>query len=567
MRIRIAIGAVLAGLGSTVTQGALAQEDPATVGPYSVGFQEYGSFDQPDFEQFGSSENETRAEVYYPDPASGGPFPIVFFVHGRHFVCWNVDGETMPTQWPCASDKQPYFNYKGYRFVAERLASQGIIAVSISANGLASHNVLDDGYQRLIEYHIDNWRARNTAAPPSTWRDKVDFSRVGLVGHSRGGEGVMDYARDNPNDVAAVLAIAPTGGSTTTPLSTPALAVLLGYCDGDTEDLRGVGYVDQARYGSAPLYTVLALGANHNYFNRYWTPASEGGPTLTGGVDPPNEDDWDQNYGTDSHCTSQSRLSGEEQRGVGLAYMTAFFRTHLLRQSQFGAYLQGDALPPPSALTDEIHTGYLPRAHDLREINRFSAQNQTTWTSGVTGSICNSSGSTPNACQPGISDMQTHFFGSLTLNALKVSWNTTGQSVTNPVAVVDRNVTGFGAIQFRVAVNHSAAASLNPVGSSRDFSVQLTDGVTSQSVAVSDYADVLYYPPGDAAHRKNIMNTVRIPLDAFGNLDRNNITSVNFVFNRSSTGSLLISDLAFSDKSAVAAVITWQAASASFLFQ
>lgn len=572
MKTRISILAVLAGLGSTVSQVALAQQDPATAGPYTTTFDTYGNFNAETFEVFGSELNETRGEVYYPNLASGGPFPIVFFVHGRHFTCWNEDGDTTRTSWPCGPGMQPWPNYSGYREVAQRLASQGIIAVSISANGLASATIADDSYERLIDYHIDYWRDRNANSSPTSWLDKIDFGRVGLVGHSRGGAGVIAYAEENPNDVAAVLAIAPTSGAAATPLSTPALAVLLGYCDGDTEELNGVMYVDQARYSSGAKYTILGRGANHNYFNRYWTPASEGGPIVTGGSVPweeidPNGDDWEV-YGEDSHCTSGARLSGAEQRGVALAYMTAFFRTHLLRQSQFAVYLQGEALPPSSALTDDVYTAYLPRAHDLREINRFSAQNQSTWTNGVVASICSGASSDPNACQPGISDMMAHFVNQYTLSALSVSWSTTGQSVTNPVSASYRNVTDFGSVQFRVAVNHTAAGSFNPIGSNRDFSVQLGDGSGAfQSVAVSDYSEVLYYPPGDVGHRKNIMNTVRIPLDAFGNLDRSNITSVNFVFDRSSTGSLLISDLVFADKSLPAAAIMWQSASASFLLR
>jgi hypothetical protein len=245
--------------------------------------------------------------------------------------------------------------------------------------------------------------------------------------------------------------------------------------------------------------------------------------------------------------------------------MTAFFRTHLLGQSRFGAFSRGDALPPPSALTDDVRLGYLPGASDRREINRFTALGSaTTWTSGVTASICSGSGSASNACQPNLGDMQAHFVGER-LSARQVAWSTTGQSPSNLVAASDRNVSNFGVVQFRVAVNHTAAGALNPVGANRDFSVQLTDASgATQSVRVSDYSDVLYYPPGAAGHRKNVMNTVRVPLDAFGNLDRTNITSVDFLLNGSTTGSLLISDLAFADRSITAAEI-WHAASATFL--
>lgn len=578
LKTRTSILAVVVGLGGAAPQVALAQSDPGTAGPHTVRFLEYGSFTET--ETFAGHPNETRAEAYYPDLQSGGPFPIVFFVHGRNFTCWNSQGNTV-VAWPCPTTisptMHPYLNYQGYRDIAHRLASQGIIAVSISANGLSSATITNDAYQQLIEYHLDHWRATNADTFPGAWLNKINFARVGLVGHSRGGEGVMDYAAENPRNVAAVMGIAPTGGGTLAPINSAPLALLLGYCDGDTEDLNGTGYVDLARYSSVadanPKYTFLGLGANHSYFNRFWTPHTEGGPIILSPPEigpeewellDPNEDEWEANYGSDSHCTGNSRLSGAEQRGLGLAYTTAFFRTHLLGQTQYQSILRGDALPPPSAMTQEAYVGYLSGASDQSEINRYTDPlgTNTTWTSGVNASICSGSSSAATACQPSLSDMMSHFVGTR-LSALRVSWNTPNQSLSNAVPASRRNVSDFGMLQFRVAVNHTATT-FNPVNSDRTFSIQLQDGTTSQSVPVSDYSDVLYFPPGDAGHRKNVMNTVRIPLSAFGNLDHTNITSVNFVFNGSSTGSLLISDLVFADRSISAAEI-WHAASVPFL--
>jgi len=46
---------------------------------------------------------------------------------------------------------------------------------------------------------------------------------------------------------------------------------------------------------------------------------------------------------------------------------------------------------------------------------------------------------------------------------------------------------------------------------------------------------------------KLLLNSVRIPLSAFQNVDLTNIVSVRFDFDQSSSGALLISDVAFSN--------------------
>jgi hypothetical protein len=64
---------------------------------------------------------------------------------------------------------------------------------------------------------------------------------------------------------------------------------------------------------------------------------------------------------------------------------------------------------------------------------------------------------------------------------------------------------------------------------------------------VNSYTDVLFYPPGSVGSvPKVLLNTARIPVSAFSGVNLADIRSVQFKFDRSTSGALLISDVAFS---------------------
>jgi subtilase family serine protease len=65
---------------------------------------------------------------------------------------------------------------------------------------------------------------------------------------------------------------------------------------------------------------------------------------------------------------------------------------------------------------------------------------------------------------------------------------------------------------------------------------------------VSSFSGALFFPPGAAsAVPKVLLHTIRMPLTAFGGVNLTDIRSVQFRFNQTASGALLISDLAFAD--------------------
>jgi hypothetical protein len=553
-----------------------AAADPGTAGPLSVAVAEYTFGDTAFTTDALPGPVEVTGRVFYPSTLSGGPYPLLVFLHGRHPTCYvgNKNGGNGFLEWPCTAPRQAIPSYRGYDYVASVLASHGYIVVSIGANGINARDnmVFDLGAQaraELIQHHLDVWNTFNTSgAPPfgSTFVGKVDLTRVGTMGHSRGGEGVVRHYLHNaslgsPYGIRAVFPLAPVDFSRPVINNVP-VSVLLPYCDGDVADLQGVHFFDDARYNvagdTAPKHTVLVMGANHNFYNTIWTPEI---------FAPGSQDDWDSFvFGgpSDPHCgrlPSSGRLTAAQQRGTGLAYMSAFFRTYVGGESQFAGLLTGDAPAPSSAQTNEVFVSYHAGVTTRRDVNRLlSAGDLATNTlggavvqNGITPyELCGGEAPQPRHCLPGQSTArQPHTSVSARASAkrglsqLQAGWSDTTAAFQNDVPLGAGDVRAFTAVQFRASVNFADLR--NAAALPQDLTVTLTDRTNhSATVRVSDVSGSLFYPPGTLAHvPKVFLNTVRVPLSGFAGIDLADIASVRLNFDRTSSGALLISDLAF----------------------
>ena len=547
-------------------------QDPGTPGPLAVTREEYNfgdtAFQPTDF----PGPVELLASIHYPTNLSTGPFPVIVFVHGRHATCFSGTGGQF-LQWPCTNNRQPIPSYKGYDYVSDVLASHGYVVVSISANGVnAVDNLVFDlgalARAELIQKHLDTLNTFNTTggAPFGTkFVGRFDLSQVGTMGHSRGGEGVVrHYVLNNslgaPYGVKAVFPLAPTDFNRFV-VNNAALNVLLPYCDGDVADLQGVHFYDDARYNvpgdQSPKHYELVMGANHNFYNTIWSPGSTTIPGAT--------NDWlfVPNGQNDPHCGTKSgnqRLTEAQQRGTGLAYMTAFFRAYVGGESQFIPILTGDAPPPPSAQTNNLFVSYHAPAALRLDVNRLL--NNTNLSINTLGGaatqigltpyeLCGGEAPQPQRCLPNnLNAQQPHTTPSARsplrgLSQLNTGWNNLSGNYRNDIPVTQGNVSGFQAVQFRVSVNFADVR--NVPNFAQDFRVVLTDaGGSSASVRVSDFSSALFYPPGEVlAVPKVVLNTVRVPLSAFNGVNLNAVRSVQFTFNERLQGGLLITDVAF----------------------
>jgi hypothetical protein len=330
---------------------AQAAADPAMRGPYETRRLRYelAGISLPDY----PAPIEVLAEVTTP-VGHAGPMPLVLVLHGRHSTCYRggPDGE-VSGDWPCAAGWRPVPSHTGYRYIADVLASQGYLIVSISANGINGQDgMFEDGgssaRSELVRHHLAQWAGWSTQGG-DPWGDRfkgrVSLDEVVLVGHSRGGEGVeratIDSVPDDPWQVQGLLLIGPTafGRQVAPGVHT---TVILPFCDGDVSDLQGQQYVDGGRdlaRDPALRSSVMAMGTNHNYYNTEWTPGLSKSPAW---------DDWFS--ARDPQCGENwsRRLSPAEQQAVGLAYTAALVDLAVADDTRSLPLLDGTRVKPHS---------------------------------------------------------------------------------------------------------------------------------------------------------------------------------------------------------------------------
>ncbi|MXM66842.1 hypothetical protein GR925_26280 [Streptomyces sp. HUCO-GS316] len=342
--------------------------DPGKPGSYRTVTGEYDldPVKLPDFAQ----PVEMQAVVVAPSGATGKR-PLALFLHGRHGTCFKPGGseEDASGEWPCPSGMKPIPSYKGYLQDQKLLASQGYVTVSISANGINGQDweAEDGGAQArssLVRQHLAKWA--DWAAHPGTapaavpGAAKTDLSRVLLVGHSRGGEGVNRAAMDSvyPPPAAqdgyggairwkirGTVLIGPTIFGQNPVADVPSATILPG-CDGDVSDLQGEVYVDGTRgisRGAALHSAVYVVGANHNFFNTEWTPGKSEAPSFDDFGDDPERRDRVCSPGT------RTRLTADQQHKAGATYIAAAARLFVGGDDRVRPLLDGSGRRAPSA--------------------------------------------------------------------------------------------------------------------------------------------------------------------------------------------------------------------------
>jgi hypothetical protein len=540
-------------------------QDPGTTGPLAVTTQQYNDGDTAFNPGTFPGPAEITAEVYRPTNLTGGPFPLIVLLHGRHGVC------SVSFTWPCPLGQTIIPSYQGYAYIGTRLASWGYIVVSISANGINArdNSTADLGAQwraELIQAHLNKWNTFNTVGGSpfgSTFVGKVDMNNIGTMGHSRGGEGVMRHFLYNqslgsPYGIKAIFPLAPVDFNRPIINGVP-FDVLLPYCDGDVSDLQGVHFYDDARYSSPGDLTrkhyVYFMGANHNFANTVWTSGFPG-----------SGDDWGAVGDTQCDQGQPTRWSASKQQSATRTYMMGFFRRYLGGETQFDAMLKKDIPPPASSSlsASEAFTAYHApdNAAERRDVNRYLTA--AALTTNQLGGAVTASGFTPNDVCGGAGEpspcnatepnsRQPHTTPSARsamagMSQLRGGYTSTSATYTNALPAGTRDVSGFQMLQFRISTNY--ADPRNAPGTAQDFVVRLTDGTGAfADVLVSTFSGVLFYPPGSfvAEVPKVLLNTARLPLTAFGGINLSDVRTIQFRFNQRASGAFLITDIAFAD--------------------
>lgn len=538
--------------------------DPAEPGPLELTSTDYdfGRITVTDEQTGDSYETDVHGYITYPTEATE-PLPVLLFQHGRHQTCETTVGQ-LP--FPVGDDNCPDLagvitpanSYRGYDYLVQNLASHGYAVISIDTNDIndndGSPNAGDAGAlarAELILTHLDAFRDihRNGGQGFDALIGRLDFTRVGLMGHSRGGEGVnktvtVNAGRDEPHQLAAVFSLAPTDYNALD-VTGVTWATLLPYCDGDVENLMGAFAYDAARLiapdDTHPRFQIMAMGANHNYFNTVWT-----------------SDDWTI-HGTsaDSHCgtdaATHERDSPEAQRALGSFFMASFFRAFVGGESAFADYWTGLAAVPPTLCPDGEAAGCVGRyplsiyasaadrlVVDLTPMETALSRNALGGAVSLEGFASFEACTTTGRDGAGCGDSEPTFTAA---DQLRLQWTA---PATYRSVLGDLDASDFHVLSLRVGLSLDDPA--NDAG--QDFAVVLTDtDGRSARLNASAYSTDLFAPPGDAfetgGSEKLVLTDLRIPLTAFAALDFAHLDTLALHFDLTAAGTVQITDLQF----------------------
>ncbi|GIO42383.1 poly(ethylene terephthalate) hydrolase family protein [Paenibacillus apis] len=369
---------------SDVVIEELTAADPSLAGSYEVHHFTYGSgkdYWQPEFgEQSDYITESVDASAYIKKwnrlrtkywgfnekslpvngrvwmPEGSGSFPLVLIVHGNHLM--------------------EDYSDDGYAYLGNLLASRGFIAVSVDENflnysvwtGIPDNDMKVRAWMLLKHLQQIGTFAEDAESP---FYQKVNFDKIALIGHSRGGQAVAmasDYQRWFDSDpglegleqyqIQAVAAIAPTDkkvDGNLAELENINYLTLQGARDGDVSDFDGERqYVrtsftsssgDEEYYFKAALY----IGdANHSQFNTGWGR-------------------HDVSYPKGILLNRQGLLTPAEQRQIAKVYISAFLEAALHGKEQY----------TPLFVDSRQALDWLP---ETSYFNRFESSSMTAWT-------------------------------------------------------------------------------------------------------------------------------------------------------------------------------------------
>lgn len=476
--------------------------------------------------------------VHFPADPSGDPdrdlrnLPIIVIAHGLWDPTW-YDPDT--------DDYEPVESFRGYDYLGDHLASWGMLVLSISMDDVNTVMLgnMSAGTHAFSRGEIV-LRAIDELLGHSVFGDLADGDRIGIMGHSMAGEGVVAAQQLNRDEgrgyaIRGVLSLAPTRWHDDLVVAGTDYLQIYGSMDqlnlqavGSTAPFAGVRFYDG---GERPKSHAWVHGLRHNPFNRRWVATTD---FLEGDY-------------------ADAALPSATHELVARCLAGAFFLRSVVGRVEYAGYMEGLVLP--SSLD---HVGvHLQHSRDPRTVvDNYGDEDAQ---AGVPAESLNgtvntrglSVGVTPNGALDPIEDLQLVGLPDCShdTNGVRFAWAKPGATYRS--AIDDSIPAPRGAVALRIAQLYDDDVA-NPPGVDADLFVQLTDVSGRQSVVRLGAAATIPYPDHDLANDDGpdplaMMRTVVLPIDAFTaaapELDPGRLVEVALVLSARATGHLFVDDI------------------------
>ncbi len=475
-----------------------------------------GDFAVPPVSDGGGFPMALLGQLYMPKSPSTGRSPLVIIAHGWH------PGDDPLSGYPMVE------SFKGYGYLARHLVLSGMVVYSIDLRVLNSYSSGGNPPQQFARAEVI-LQVINELQNFGMTRDAIDRDRIGLVGHSMGGEAValaqfLNVSEGRGFGIRGVVSIAPTRFHPETVFPGSRYMQIFGSLDVTASSRGGMQIYDRAERDKT-LFWVYGL--RHNPFNPLWVQSGDFGEAML----------------------QDLALPGEEHERPAQCLINAFFQESLFGRQAYRGYMEGTVLPE-SVRHLAIHTSHSRQPREvLDNFGDADAQAGVAEEAPLNKTV-NSQSQAANAAGAEVVYWEDEQHSQIpnsphSTAGLRFAWNgplaeyrsETGGIARMPTDVISLRLAQF----FRDDV-------LNPTALPADLFVALSDGVQEAVVRLGSVARIPY--PDAAPRVLSMMRTVRLPLDAFlaanPALNLNAIRSVTLRFMARPTGHILVDDIEFS---------------------
>ncbi len=466
-------------------------------------------------------------------PEGEGAHPVALVLHGRfgqeicRLMAGSISSSAQVNVTFCLPGGAESRFDVGEANLVGALAGEGYVALAINLNdtydifsvegvvdGIDLNNIGDYFIPQLVQLHLD---ALANNELPIDLTGRVDLNQpLLLLGHSRGGELILDFAKKMPVS-GLVLFGAPGDGGLSAPPDAP-LGILYGECDGDVYYWDSQRYFEEAEndlHRAAFASAVMLEKANHNFFNGLIGMNDDGGNKI-GNPHCFAEDDED------------AGLSQEKQQAFMVSYVRDF--AAMLRGARPFSVKQ----PAPAQMYGLSVISNLTTADKKILLNGEEVNEETG--EGLLVTSCEAE----EICHPTL--MTLDDFGVPGEPIMKrLTWQQPDASYTLTFAPID--ATQYDVLNLRAILDPTS--DLNGGAADIDFTLRLVDATGNSATVTVSATPLLYITPDEFygfGGMPILAGANRLQLESLDGIDLTRLTTVMLQFPQES-GDLLLLDV------------------------